>query len=611
MKPKRQTTGKVILVIITLLALSSCASFFSQNSTKISLSAKDYLEKAAQASGIESQQYQILAINQLIEDNNINDAEQLIKTFNNMPLSPSLIPQKSIVDARLALKQNKPRLAINRLSTITRLNGLPEPILNAYYTTKTEAYLRNNKLAASTIALINFNSIISDSARIQENNNTIWCNLQTLKLSTLNLLLSQQNTLIVQGWLKLAIIAKQKANNPSQLAVNIQQWQVSNPGHPANTLLPSADVLQTLSTPQNPKQIALLIPLHGPFGKMGQAIQDGFMTAFYANAKTLPQTPTIKIYDTSQSENITDIENQALQEGADFIVGPLTKSNVNKIIDDGNKQVPTLTLNYSDESSIPNNFIQLGFSPEQAAEQITFFAWQHGATKSLIITPNNDWGNQVSKSFNTHWLAVGGSVVNELNFDDNNQLPSEISNALSITDSVTRTTELSQLLGEKLKSTPRRRRDINSIFLAATPQEARQIIPLLRFYYAGDIPVFSIANIYTGYPAPRNDHDLNGIYFDDMPWIIKNSPTIDQFKRTILSLWKNNYQNNSRLYGLGIDAFTISTLYSRLLALPNFAIHGVTGQIFLQPDHTVYQQLYFARFSQGIPQSINQDSGSR
>ncbi len=595
---------KIIIISILLSQLCSCASFFGNSSTKISYSARNYLEKAAQTQGLESQQYQILAVNQLLQDNNLSDAQQLLKTLNNIPLNPSIRSQKMIAEAQLALKQNNPRLAINALSKVYNINMLPPQALITYYTNSVEAYFRTNRLARSTIARINLNPLLTNQIMLQQNENIIWRHLQTLSLSTLNRLLQNSNTANQKGWINLAIIAKQYSNNPTKLVLMIQSWQANYPDHVANNILPDATTLQSLTSFTIPTHIALLLPLHGKFGNMGKAIRDGFMTAFYANAKKLPQSPSIKVYDTSQSDNIVGNYQQALQDGANFVIGPLTRSNVNKLVSSARITVPTLTLNYSTSKSVPNNIIQLGFSPERAAEQTTSFAWQHGASHALVIYPNSDWGKQIASAFDSSWKTLGGQTLNSLAFNGNKQLSSEIAGILNITQSNQRADQLRQLLDKKIKTTARRRQDVNSIFLAATPVEARQILPLLRFYFAGNIPVYSITNIYSGYPSSRNDHDLNGVYFDDTPWLIDSTPNINQLKQQIQSLWNKNYRNNSRLYGLGIDAYSLSILLPRLIAIPNMAINGVTGQLYLQKDHTIYQQLSFARFSGGVPKRV-------
>ena len=67
------------------------------------------------------------------------------------------------------------------------------------------------------------------------------------------------------------------------------------------------------------------------------------------------------------------------------------------------------------------------------------------------------------------------------------------------------------------------------MFLAATPQQARQIKPTLAFQYAGDLPVYATSHLYTGTNNPTQDQDLNGIRFCETPWLLNPSdPTRQQ-----------------------------------------------------------------------------------
>ncbi|WP_280522018.1 penicillin-binding protein activator [Candidatus Coxiella mudrowiae] len=63
-----------------------------------------------------------------------------------------------------------------------------------------------------------------------------------------------------------------------------------------------------------------------------------------------------------------------------------------------------------------------------------------------------------------------------------------------------------------------RREDFDTIFLVANSRQERQIIPLLRFYYADDVSIYATSAIYS--PSVIIDYDLDGMIFDDMPWVL-------------------------------------------------------------------------------------------
>ncbi len=89
-------------------------------------------------------------------------------------------------------------------------------------------------------------------------------------------------------------------------------------------------------------QIALLLPLTGRQSAAATAVRDGFLTAYYS----LPaaERPDVRIYDSSQM-TVAAALNQATQDGAGFIVGPLTRDEVAAAAAYGGPRPPLLILN--------------------------------------------------------------------------------------------------------------------------------------------------------------------------------------------------------------------------------------------------------------------------
>lgn len=592
------------LALLLMLLLAGCASryeTFPPNHVSMSSTVEQYLRQASQATGEAKQNYQILAVNQLISENNSRDSQQLLTQLdNNVSLNEKIDAQKKIAQAKFYLLRDCPKAALKKLHQIKNPVALSQETAISYYTTAAEAHLRNNNLAYNTLALISLNSFLDDQALRDKNNNLIWCNLQTLSLDKLQLLLKRCNTTLLRGWVSLAIVANQDANNPAVLSKDIKNWQQQYQQHPANNILPDQDKIASLAQVNPPKQVALLLPLHGGFAKMGQAVRDGFMTAYYANLKMLSSPPQIKVYDTS-SADVIDLYQQAIQDGAQFIIGPLTKQNVARLASHNGLAVPVVALNYLTDNDLVNNLVQFGLSPEQSVQQVADAMWQHNINKILIIIPQGSWGDKVQQTFTQKWQQLGGYVIATINFSDKENIANAIMSSFNIDQSQQRAALLQNVIGKNIKFVPRRRQDINGIFLVATPEQARQIKPLLQFYYAGNLPIFSIANIYTGYNSSWVDRDLNSIYFDDMPWLLHKTPYINKLKQQIKAAWPDNLRANSRLYGLGVDAFTLSLLLPRLMILPNFALHGVTGQLYLNSNLQIYRRLSWAHFVAGTP----------
>src|SRR3990167_10584946 len=96
-----------------------------------------------------------------------------------------------------------------------------------------------------------------------------------------------------------------------------------------------------LAPPQN---IALLVPLSGGLSTYGTAIRNGFFTAYYAEKDATGYSPVITVYDTN-GQTIQSLYQKAVQEGANFVVGPLNKAEVATLIKMPSITIPVLALN--------------------------------------------------------------------------------------------------------------------------------------------------------------------------------------------------------------------------------------------------------------------------
>ena len=154
-------------------------------------------------------------------------------------------------------------------------------------------------------------------------------------------------------------------------------------------------------------QIALLLPFTAKFRDASTAIREGFIAAWYESPST---KPVIKIYD-ADAQNIIEKYQLAINEGADFIIGPLEKEAVSILIENNQISVRTMVLNNYDKNPVYMNdsqnnlvipsLIQFALSPEDEAIQVADRAWFDGHANALIITPDTQWGERIFNAFNT------------------------------------------------------------------------------------------------------------------------------------------------------------------------------------------------------------------
>jgi outer membrane PBP1 activator LpoA protein len=154
---------------------------------------------------------------------------------------------------------------------------------------------------------------------------------------------------------------------------------------------------------------------------------------------------------------------------------------------------------------------------------------------------------------------------------------------------------------DRIEFIPRRRQDIDFIYLIANPRQGRQIQPTLAFYFAESLPIIAYPSIYDGSNNTDINRDLNGIIFLDSPWLLQQS---NPFKELVSSSFRKAAGPLERLRAMGIDSYR---LHDRLTQFATFEIKtlgGTTGLLTMNSDQEIQRQLLAARFIDGAPQLL-------
>ncbi len=180
---------------------------------------------------------------------------------------------------------------------------------------------------------------------------------------------------------------------------------------------------------------------------------------------------------------------------------------------------------------------------------------------------------------------------------------------LNISQAEGQAQSLKRLLGQKLRYIPQRRQDFDMIFLVAFPNTARQIVPLLKYYYAGNIPIYAPSVVYTGIVRPRQDRDLDGVVFCDTPWELSSNQTLGSklasLRVRVKSIWPESFRQNPQLYALGVDAYDLTSQLNKMALLPQFGTSGATGLLYLQNNRIIYRKLLWAQMQNGRPKVLH------
>lgn len=585
---------KALLIVISAFLLSQCAKVVEPQAQTIipqeqakavklpfSLPATSYLALSKNQPEDEKQNLLIMAAGRFIYDGQWRDGLAVLNRTNN--LSPLQADARSILEAKTDLIREQPRSAIARLARVHEINSLSPYYQVQYHETLALAYESVGSAAESVVERIKLGHLIPDVAGQTNNRRILWLTLTKLPVEELNTLaLETPNNSEIQGWMKLALIAREKANPQTTLA-QVAQWQNQYPNHQANQLLPSPlDSVKPLLHGQ-PQKVALLLPLTGPLAGPGGAIRDGFM------AQAANSTTKVYLFDTAQTE-VTALYKQALAEGVDCVVGPLTKPEVASVAA-LEHPVPTLLLNESDNNSNANVY-QFGLSPSNEARQVAAQAGKKGYKRALVIAPEGNWGEEIVAAFKAQWGGNGGIVVDKLAYTANEDLNVAIRDFLHVSESQAREKQVKQLLGQNIQTIPRRRDDFDMIFLLAYPTKARQIMPLLKYYFAANVPVYSTSTIYSGSPNIMKDKDLDGIIFSDMPWVFTHQAGTKN--------WPEQLNSYNRLYAMGMDSFTLASRLNQLLLFPAMGMDGDNGVFYLNRAQQIARIPAWGQFKNGV-----------
>ena len=606
------------LISITLI-LASCASKPAISPEGLSEAehlylTKQYTEAATafnqQASGATGKEQTILLLQAVISFVKAEQLTQAVQLFHSIHINEKDFKQAGIARltrAHIALAERNAEEVLLQLKQPLTLDN-PAVFLAEFHELRATAFSMQGDRITSAEEYIKQGKYLKQDEDILKSHQLIWQSLALLNERSLQQMQPARAPDVLSGWMELVRLSKKYQLNPTLLRAAIDNWQRRYIKHPVHLSLIEGLRNRKQEDVALPKKIALLLPLSGRYANAAKAIRDGLFASYYA--KKDKEEIMIRIYDTEgKPEKIEQIYEQAVTNGAQFIIGPLNKVSINKLTEQDALSVPTLALNYidSENSSLPQELFQFGLSPEEEALQVAERTWLDGHVNAAILTPIGPWGDRVYKAFSERWEQIGGRIVEQQSYNSSkNDFSAPIRKLLNIDESKRRYRKMTSLLKTKLKYTTYRRQDIDFIFIAGFPRQARQIRPQLKFFHASQVPVYATSHIFTGNLNPTRDRLMDGIRFGDMPWVLSESTSHRGLRNEIESLISKAGNKHQRLYAMGVDAFNIIPALNTLKAYPYERYQGETGSLSLDEKQHVKRQLSWVYFRSGRPILLEQ-----
>lgn len=309
-------------------------------------------------------------------------------------------------------------------------------------------------------------------------------------------------------------------------------------------------VLIDIGDPDAREHIALLLPLAAPALKSAAlAVQNGF-TAAAAQSYSPPFK--VRLYPTTgKSQDILDVYQQAVQEGASMVIGPLTRSGVNALARSNLVTIPTLALNVADDDiDLPAKLYFYGLDTAAEAQHLAELAaidsTRHHA---IIIADRSELSRRLKAAFADAWIRPGNTTSAE---------------------------EVEIIEQEMLSRLRAYTADSDSVVFLALNGTGSQTI---RQFIHSDTPVYVTSLILTDQCDSACFQALDGVRFTDMPWLLEqNSVLTEKYdhpdKPVTTSLL--------RFYALGIDTFRLIEAMTQTRFLEHIRLDGITGEIYFQ-----------------------------
>ncbi len=164
-------------------------------------------------------------------------------------------------------------------------------------------------------------------------------------------------------------------------------------------------------------KIALLLPLSGDGQALGSTLMDAAQLALYDSYVSLPPDQVkAKIVlipkDTGSSPTIAaEVAKQALDQGAELIIGPLYSQSVSAVAPVAQARRVTVIALSNNRAVAGNGVFVYGFLPEEQVKRVADYAAGRQIMSYASITPNDPYGVTVTEALQKAVTTRGGALA--------------------------------------------------------------------------------------------------------------------------------------------------------------------------------------------------------
>lgn len=552
--------------------------------------AEVYEALAGKAAGAEQAGLQLRAARAWLSASRFADATRMLPAAAT--LAAELRSERALLDAELTLASGQAQQAWAKIA------ALPEPA-DATAPSYLDARMRIALAAARPVdavrAEVRAEALAAGAAQRSEVRGRLLALLRQARERGVRLDPAASTDAVIKGWLDLGAMVGSSRGASLAGGADAARWRARYPAHPATELV--NDALPAAISGSSIAQVALLLPANGTGSTEARLIREGFEFALQQVAQgTRPQ---LRVYDTSGTPAVEQMA-AARAAGADFIVGPFLRADVTAAAAAGAPPAPVLALNFlAGEDAGPAGFFQFALSPEDEARDTARRILASGGKRGVALAPVSEWGNRSLAAFTQELRAGNGVLLAQASYDvTKTDFSAVIKQVLGTGESEARLLRLQRLAGGRFEFEPRRRADLDFIYVAAsTSTAARLLRPQLTYNYAGEVPVYMSSSAYVP-DSQETAQDLSGVILPEMPWRLPDASLdavrAEAAEKSGSPAWRSTY------FAFGYDALQLALSIAGNRREPGrVQVAGLTGQLRIAGNGRVRRELQWARIKDG------------
>lgn len=554
--------------------------------------AQAYLALAAQSPG-RADEYRLLAAEAWRQDGHIAQAAPTMAAINRRRLRGDEPFRLDLLQAELALERNDAATALQ--ITLHPSMGAPDAYLTRLLELRARAMAASGDRWGSARTRVGMDTRLTGLDQSQ-NRQQILDLLTQLGAGPLQRRASaMQPGSRMLPWVNEAL---------SQLGVAVARPQPTLQ-QPVGTLLPGADA-NVREGYKVPAHLALLLPANGNYAAASSAIRQGFFAAYLDAARNHAPRPSVRVYDSLGSpDGAVKAYRQAVSDGAQLVVGPLTRTEVAAVFAQSPLPVPLLALNHPDDKQLPAGDVsEFGLLPETEGAQAADHMVERGIHHAYVLTSDDDFAQRAASAFKAEMESHGGDVSGGTILPNGSVTYTDAIASLKIPGAGTPATPAANPAttdDTTITTVPAPVSD-TGIFISMRPAQARLLVPQLKIANV-TLPIFATSHVYAGVDDTSANGDLDGVEFCDAPWLFDAQSGLPRHD-DVANLLPTARGGAARLFAFGMDAWNLVPYLDWLRDHPGSYLPGASGQLTADQFGRVRRVLIWARFQGGLARPL-------